>query len=294
MATGTLSKRMTAAFAMSVNDIKMTYARQKADIDKSLRFSPGVYDASIAMVYAFLKMPESVIKRTMGTIPGMAFSFMYSAYVAPVKVVLNVLDLRTLKGFFATIIYFVKDCVPKLLSTLLTKMFQVLADIFKAFAKSLTSVKKINNLKGRQMLTESKAYLLEGKIWDWFKSKVTAIVNKVKGAMWTIVKTGLAAIEKPFLDVVYPITKCMAKSNKTRGASLGTALSGKNETINKLGSAMGITGAVTATLGTGGLAALASFGWLMGMVALVFGYVTYVNYIGEFLEFKNMIVDVFS
>jgi len=180
MATGTLSKRMTAAFAMSVNDIKMTYARQKSDIDKSLRFTPGVYDASIAMVYAFLKMPESVIKRTMGTIPGMAFSFMYSAYVAPVRVVLNVLDLRTLKGFFATIIYFVKDCVPKLFSSLLTKMFQTLADLFNALAKSLTSIKKVNNLKGRQMLTESKAVLMEGKIWDWFETKFKINISDLR------------------------------------------------------------------------------------------------------------------
>lgn len=291
MTAGDISKQASVVLFDSLDDLKAMYSKQKADIDNSLKFAPGIYTGAISMMYAVLQAPPTLFSRIFGTVPGMVFQMFYQFLIFPYSVVLKALDLRTLKNLVSTILYFVIDCLPSFFTNLIQKIFSTLASFFDTTAKAIRGQKMIAKLRSRQMLTESKCAMMEIKIWDWFKGVIGKIASKAKDAAWSVIKTGLSIVEKPFMAIVYPLTQCMAKVNKLGGSANPGALSASaiaNPGIIKVATMMGI--AATSSV----VVSLSGFLWVIGVATFVFTVATYLNMVGQFVEFKNMISDAFS
>ena len=290
---GTLTKKAVKAFMETGPSIKKFYAQNKAAIGKDLPWSPKIYNNALSIMYAVVKAPDSFFKRAFGTVPGMALSYAYGIVVAPLRTLLGALDLRTYKNFMSTIFYFFTDCLPNSLTNLFTKMFETLSDYFETIMKGSRASKSLKRLVSKNMLLESKAIHLESRIWDWVKGKLSAIAAKVKSAVWWFLKKGLSVIEKPFMAVVQPFAECMSRINKMGGnAGLMKSLV-SSKSVGSLVRFLG-GGALVASSGT--LALGAGFGMLvtvMGYTAVVFSIAGYLNMVGQAIEFKNMIMDIF-
>ena len=297
MESGSLCKKAMEVVKVSFDDVLEVYKTQKSDIEKSLKFSPGVYNGAIAMMYAVLQAPPALFERSMGKIAGTVFNIAYSIIVAPLKLLLQAFDLRTMKNFFSTIWSFVFECIPESLSKIINSMMTTLSEYYNILMKAVRGQKKIDCLKSRQMLTESKHAHLEIRIWDWFKNTIRKVAEKAKSAAWWFLKKGLSVIEKPFMAVVYPFTQCMSRVNKIPG-SIGSIFGKNNFTlINKFMGYLGVGGLFASAAISVPASITIAFGGLitfMGNVAMTFTVATALNMVGQFIEFKNLIVDAFD
>ena len=177
---------------------------------------------------------------------------------------------------------------------MVTKFFEALSEYWYAFTKAISGTKRIQQLKQSKMLLESKADLMEGRIWNWLKEKVQYVASKFKDAAWWLLKKGFGLVEKAFLVVMQPMAECMTRVNKMGDASAAMSVfaeGGKGAAATWIATSLGIGGLFTS------MAVFTPVVWVMGIVgtvAWVFSYATYANMVGQFLEFKNMIVDVFE
>ena len=293
MAPKDLTKNACIAFSQTIGEFGGMYRANKSAIDASLPWAPGVYTGALSVCYGVLSMPTKYMTKLFGTIGGGALNWLYvGGVMAPLQNLVSLLDFRTIKGMFATVYYVMKNCIPLAISKIFDYMINGLAEYFFAITKAVKGVAKVKSLAKRQMLTESKSVLMEGKIWDWFKGKMYNIAMKFKDAAWWLIKKGWSVIEKPFMKALYPITQCLVKNNKMRGLIKGNALS--SGLGGKLVAGLGLTSLVTAGAATTvGLMIPAILGF-MATFATVFTIAGYMNMGGAMLEFKNMVTDVFS
>ena len=292
--------KILAASAMVVKEsavsIKSIYASQKADIEKSVKWAPKMYTGALSLVYAVLNAPEDAITKSLGSIAGWGFRWAYGSIVKPLKAVVAALDVRTWINFVSTIWSFVMECIPKSIFSMVTRFFEALSEYWYSFTKAIAGTKRIQSMVQKKMLMESKAELMEGKIWDWLKNKVYAVASKFKDAAWWLLKKGLGLVEKAFLIVIQPLAECMTRVNKLGGASkvmsvFGSKDAAKSAATSWIATSLGLSGAIAGAATLGPIAALMG---VVGTVAWVFSLTTYMNMVGQFLEFKNMIVDVFA
>jgi hypothetical protein len=294
MAGGKISKAAVAAFKSAIPDLQSYYSKEKMNIDKSLKITPEIYDGALAVMYATLNAPPTFFKKTFGSIPGFIFNTLYSVLVMPFKGLISLFDLRTWKNFITTIFGFVTECLPSVLTKLFKKMFEALGAFYQALSKASKGVKKLEQLHKKHMLLESKKIHMESRIWDWFKNTAYKIASKFKDAAFWFLKKGFAVIEKPYMAVLQPFAECMSRVNKMGGSLYALKSVGNSAMIGKFLTMIGLGGlAVTG----GGLAMgtmLSGTLVIMGWTAVVFSVATYLNMVGQFIEFKNMIVDVFE
>jgi len=292
-AVGAITKQAMIVCKESFSDMKAIYSKEKAEIDQSLIVSPGIYDGAMAMMYTLLQAPPTFFSKIFGTIPGAIFGFFFkTVWAGPYYLMLSVLDLRTLKNFFATIFYFVKNCLPLAINNIIKGVFEGLANIFNAISKGIQGQKKLESLKSRQMLEESKFALMEGKIWDWVKGALYKVFEKIKSAVLWLLKKGLGAIEAPFMKFVYPIATCMSQNNKmtsSLGQAAGTSLANATPYAAKLLSMFGL-----GTSFAGLVVPLAYFLTAMGMASFAFMVSGYLSGAGQIIEMKNLVMDAFS
>lgn len=298
MAPKDLTKNACIAFQQTAGDWNKMYSKHKSSIEASLPWSPKVYAGALAVCYGALSLPTLYTKKLFGSIGGGALNWLYvGGVMGPLRSLVSLFDFRVIKGMFATVYYVTKNCLPLAIKKTLDYLIKSLSEFFFTVEKAVKGLAKVKNLQSRQMLTESKSMLMEGRIWDWFKNKMYSIASKFKDAAWYMVKKGWSVVEKPFMAVLYPLSQCLAKNNKLHGllssSSLSSGLAGK--LVAKLGLGATISGvAGTAVLGTTVGIALSSILSFMAVLSTVFFIATMMNMFGGMVEFKNMISDVFS
>jgi hypothetical protein len=294
MAGGKITNAAVMAFKSAMPDIKNVYAKEKMNIDKSLKITPEIYDGALALMYATLNAPPTFFKKTFGALPGFAFNMLYQSLVLPFKGLIAMFDLRTWKNFISTIFGFITECLPSVITSLFRKMFQALGSFYKALSKAVKGIKRLENMYQKNVLLESKKMHLESRIWDWFKNTAYKIASKFKDAAFWFLKKGFAVIEKPYMAVLQPFAECMSRVNKMSGSLYALKSVGSSTLIGKFLTMIGL-GSMVAT--SGGLAmgtVLSGTLVVMGWTAVAFSVATYLNIVGKFIEFKNMVVDIFE
>lgn len=298
MAPKNLTRNASIAFTQTAAEFGKMYSRNRSQIEASLPWAPKVYSGALAVAYGVLSLPTVYTKKLFGSIAGGALNWLYvGGIMAPFKRLVSLFDFRVIKGMFATVYYVTKECLPLAINKTLTYLINSLAKFFFTVEKAVKGLAKVKSLQSKNMLMESKAKLMEGRIWDWFKNTMYNIAMKFKDAAWYMVKKGFSVIEKPFMAVLYPLSQCLTKNNKLHGLLSSNALSSglAGKLVKKLGLGATIGGiAATSIMGTTVGVVVSGLLSFMAVLSTAFMIASFMNMFGGMIEFKNMIVDVFS
>lgn len=171
-------------------------------------------------------------------------------------------------------------------------VFTSVADFFSATIKAIRGQKKIDSLKKRMLLTESRAKHFEIKIWDWFKGAIGSIVEKAKNFATGILKFGFSIIEKGFKTIFEPYIKCLAENNPFK------------DEMRMVNMSNPIFSTFTASLAVGGMAVGGALGpalmlfaialTLIGASCFTFTVATYVSLLGKPETLKEIIESAYQ
>lgn len=294
------SKNCAMALKNMAPNLKKLYSEEMSSIKKDLGVKISVYDSALSMAYAALKMPEKTVQEFCGPIFGTVLNFFLSRIITPFQILVKLMDLRTYKAVIITIIGLIKNCFPKVFSTLWNGLIDMTSKIFGVLKAFFNGQKYIAQLSERQMLTEAKRQSFLRRMTDWVKERAAKVAQYCKSTLGWIIKRGFQGFSYMFLKFVYPIAQCVSENNKINfefSALAAPGNAGINDLAQSIGKYLGIFGgaavgaAATSTVTT---LLLPLSGLFVAFTSITYAFTLfgYVNQAGGMIEMASMVTDV--
>lgn len=292
------SKSCALVLTDTAGSLKQVYANNKAQLDSEMKINTGVYANALALGYAALKMPETLVTKSCGPVANFFLKMWYGQFITPFETLIRMLDIRTYRSVITSIIATIRNCFPKALSTLWNGLLDMLSKLF-GIIKSLGKGKKyISRLCQRQMLTEAKRESLMRRMINWVKDKAVKVAEICKSTLMWLLKKGWNAVFYLFQKFITPIAQCVTSKNKT---TFNFSQYSSKESLQDLGSKIFDYLGLTATAGVGAVAAsvmgplsipIAGFFMAFSSISGAFAIFATLNDAGNYMEMADMFFDV--
>lgn len=289
------SSNCAMALRDSAGDLKQLFQQEKANMQKNIGMPLPIYDSALSLSYAALKMPDTMVKKACGPIFGSILSIFYSKIISTFEVLVRLLDVRTYKAVIMSIIGVIKNCFPKVFTTLWNGLVDMLSKLFGVIKAYVKGEKYIAMICKRQMLTEAKHQSLLRRMTNWVKEKAAKVAEYCKSTLTWLLKRGWNGFSYIYLKFVYPIAQCVTENNKINFAfSQFKSKAGIANMAANVGKYLGFVGigAAASTTLTGLLLPMSGLFVAFTSITYAFTIFGWLNSAGNVIDMASMFTDV--
>lgn len=292
------SSNCAMALRDSAGDLKQLFQAEKANMQKNIGMPLPVYDTALSLSYAALKMPDTMVKKACGPIFGTILGLFYNNIISHFEILVRLLDIRTYKAVIMSIIGVIKNCFPKVFTTLWNGLVDMLSKLFGVIKAYIKGEKYIAMIAKRQMLTEAKHQSLLRRMTNWVKEKAAKVAEYCKSTLGWILKRGWQGFSYIYLKFVYPIAQCVSENNKINFAfNSFKSKDGIAKYAQAIGGYLGfvggaaLTGAATASITS---LILPMSGLFVAFTSITYAFTIFgwLNSAGNVIDMASMFTDV--